>query len=48
MLTKGRKSNIIMTTHSADEAETFCNRIGIMINGEFVCLGTASQIREKY
>ena len=31
-----------------DEAETLCKRIGIMVNGEFVCLGKASQIKDKY
>ena len=37
-----------MTTHSMDEAETLCQRMGIMVNGEFVCLGKASQIKETY
>ena len=45
---KGKKSSVIMTTHSMDEAETLCKRMGIMVNGEFVCLGKASQIKEKY
>ena len=45
---KGKKSSVIMTTHSMDEAETLCQRMGIMVNGEFVCLGKASQIKEKY
>ena len=35
----GKKSSVIMTTHSMDEAETLCKRMGIMVNGEFVCLG---------
>ena len=44
----GKKSSVIMTTHSMDEAETLCKRMGIMVNGEFVCLGKASQIKERY
>ena len=48
MSTKGRKSSVIMTTHSMDEAETLCKRMGIMVNGEFVCLGTSQQIKDKY
>ena len=48
MSTKGKKSSVIMTTHSMDEAETLCKRMGIMVNGEFVCLGKASEIKEKY
>jgi hypothetical protein len=31
-----------------DEAETLCKRMGIMVNGEFVCLGKANQIKDKY
>ena len=46
--TKGKKASIIMTTHSMDEAETLCKRMAIMVNGEFVCLGRAGQIKEKY
>ena len=42
------KSSVIMTTHSMEEAETLCKRMGIMVNGEFVCLGKASQIKDKY
>ena len=37
-----------MTTHSMDEAETLCKRMGIMVNGEFVCMGKANQIKDKY
>ena len=48
MSTKGRKSSVIMTTHSMDEAETLCKRMGIMVNGEFVCMGKANQIKDKY
>ena len=46
--TTGRKSSIIMTTHSMDEAETLCKRMGIMVNGEFVCLGKSNEIKNKY
>ena len=48
MSTKGRKSSVIMTTHSMDEAETLCKRMAIMVNGEFVCMGKANQIKDKY
>ena len=44
----GKNSSIVMTTHSMDEAEALCKRMGIMVNGEFVCLGKASQIKDKY
>ena len=43
-----KKSAVIMTTHSMDEAETLCKRMGIMVNGEFVCLGSSNEIKDKY
>ena len=45
---KSKNSSVVMTTHSMDEAETLCRRMGIMVNGEFVCLGKANQIKERY
>ena len=43
-----KKSTIIMTTHSMEEAETLCKRIGILVNGQFKCLSTSDEIKEKY
>ena len=48
MTSKSESNCVIMTTHSMDEAETLCKRMGIMVNGEFVCLGTSNYIKEKY
>ena len=31
-----------------EEAETLCQRIGIMVNGQFKCLGSSNFIKEKY
>ena len=39
---------VIMITHAMDEAETLCRRMGIMVNGEFVCMGSANYIKENY
>ncbi|TVU06176.1 hypothetical protein EJB05_49375, partial [Eragrostis curvula] len=36
---------IILTTHSMEEAEELCDRIGIFVNGEFQCLGTPKEVR---
>nr|QNH67864.1 ATP-binding cassette transporter subfamily A member 5 [Brachionus rotundiformis] len=46
-LVKGRKS-AILTTHSMEEAEALCHRIGIMVNGELKCLGSSLYLKEKY
>ena len=48
LTSKAKKSSIILTTHSMDEAEALCKRMGIMVNGEFVCLGKANDIKNKY
>jgi ABC-type multidrug transport system ATPase subunit len=44
---KGNKS-IILTTHSMEEAEVLCDRIGVMSMGEVQCIGTASSLKHKY
>ena len=43
-----KRSAIIMTTHSMEEAETLCKIIGILVDGEFKCLGTSDEIKDKY
>ncbi|GJN03420.1 hypothetical protein PR202_ga20864 [Eleusine coracana subsp. coracana] len=39
---------IILTTHSMEEAEELCDRIGIFVNGEFHCLGTPKELKARY
>ena len=46
--TSAKKTSIILTTHSMEEAEALCKRIGIMVDGEFVCLGKVNEIKNKY
>ena len=43
-----KKSTIIMTTHLMEEAETLCKRIGILVDGQFKCLSSIDEIKEKY
>ena len=43
-----KKSTIIMTTHSMEEAETLCKKIGIITKGEFKCIGTCDEIKDKF
>ncbi|KAJ3011751.1 UNVERIFIED_CONTAM: ATP-binding cassette sub- A member 5, partial [Siphonaria sp. JEL0065] len=38
----------LLTTHSLDEADSLASRIGIMVNGELVCLGTQQYIKTTY
>ncbi|EAR92762.2 ABC transporter family protein (macronuclear) [Tetrahymena thermophila SB210] len=45
---KLRNSAICMTTHTMEEAESLCTKIGILIKGQFVTIGTPQQLRNKY
>ena len=38
----------ILTTHSMEEADALCNRIGIMVKGGLRCLGTSQHLKNKY
>lgn len=43
-----KKSSVIITTHSMEEAEALCTKMGIMVKGEFKCFGPATHIKDKY
>jgi ABC-type multidrug transport system ATPase subunit len=35
---------IILTTHSMEEAEVLCDRLGIFVDGGFQCLGNPKEV----
>jgi ABC-2 type transport system ATP-binding protein len=41
-------STILLCTHDLDEAEALADRVGILDNGELLCLEPASELRERY
>ncbi len=43
-----KKSAVIITTHSMEEAEALCTKMGIMVAGEFKCFGSSTHIKDKY
>ena len=43
-----KKSAVIITTHSMEEAEALCTKMGIMVNGQFKCFGSSQHIKDKY
>ena len=45
---KSKRSTVILTTHSMDECQALCSRVGIMTTGVFRCFGTISRIKELY
>ena len=45
-MTAGR--TIVLTSHSMEECEALCNRIGIMVSGEFKCLGSLQHLKSRF
>eukprot|EP01066_Platyproteum_vivax_P008393 Platyproteum_vivax@DN3514_c0_g1_i2.p1 len=43
-----RNTVVVLTTHSMEEAEALCNRITIMVDGQFCCLGSRQHLMDKY
>ena len=46
--TERKESTVILTTHAMEEAEALSTRLGIMVNGNFKCIGTPQHIKSKY
>jgi ATP-binding cassette, subfamily A (ABC1), member 3 len=43
-----KKSTVILTTHSMEEAEALCTKMGIMVSGRFKCYGSSQEIKDKF
>ncbi|KAL6599302.1 hypothetical protein ACP70R_045796 [Stipagrostis hirtigluma subsp. patula] len=43
-----RNRAIILTTHSMEEAEVLCDRLGIFVDGSFQCLGNPNELKGRY
>ncbi|WVZ64712.1 hypothetical protein U9M48_014192 [Paspalum notatum var. saurae] len=43
-----RNRAIILTTHSMEEAEVLCDRLGIFVDGDFQCLGNPKELKARY
>lgn len=48
IVTKREKCSVILTTHSMEECEALCTRIGIMVGGKLKCLGSSQRLRSRY
>jgi ABC-type multidrug transport system ATPase subunit len=40
--------SVVLTTHSMEESEALSSRLGIMVNGQFKCLGSVQHLKNKY
>lgn len=43
-----KRRSILLTTHSMEEADTLCNRIGIITEGTLRCVGSQTELKLKY
>lgn len=46
-LLKEQNKTVIMSTHNMSEAEKVCDRIGIIIDGKLVFVGTLSEVKKR-
>jgi len=42
------KASVILTTHSMEECEALCPRIGIMAGGKLRCLGSSQHLKNRF
>ena len=42
------RTSVILTTHSMEECEALCPRIGIMANGRLSCIGSAQRLKSRF
>ncbi|XP_042506376.1 ABC transporter A family member 7-like isoform X2 [Macadamia integrifolia] len=43
-----RDRAIILTTHSMEEAEFLCDRLGILVDGSLRCIGSPKELKARY
>jgi ABC-type multidrug transport system ATPase subunit len=39
---------MVLTSHSMDECEILCSRLGIMSQGQFICLGNIQDLKNEF
>lgn len=49
VIKKARKSKaVVLTTHSMEEAEALCDRLGIFVNGRLQCIGNPKDLTARF
>mmetsp|Transcript_24374 Transcript_24374/g.37578 ORF Transcript_24374/g.37578 Transcript_24374/m.37578 type:complete len:1959 (-) Transcript_24374:259-6135(-) len=47
-MVRGGETSVVLTTHSMEECEALCPRIGIMATGQLKCLGSAQRLKSRF
>jgi ATP-binding cassette, subfamily A (ABC1), member 3 len=45
---KAAGQSIVLTSHSMEECEALCDRLGIMVSGVLKCLGSTQHLKHKF
>ncbi|CAM9541397.1 unnamed protein product [Ascophyllum nodosum] len=48
IVTENKECAMILTTHSMEECEALCQRIGIMVGGRLRCLGSSQHLKTRF
>jgi ATP-binding cassette, subfamily A (ABC1), member 3 len=48
IVTQNKQCSVILTTHSMEECEALCSRLGIMVGGRLRCLGSPQHLKNRY
>ena len=43
-----RSATLILTSHSMEECEALCTRIGIMVKGRLQCIGPIQHLKSRF
>lgn len=43
-----RSRSVVLTTHSMEECEALCSRVGIMVSGRLQCLGSIQHLKGRF
>ncbi|RHY68127.1 hypothetical protein DYB38_006149, partial [Aphanomyces astaci] len=46
--TRSKESTILLTTHSMEECEALCSRVGIMVGGRLRCVGSIQHLKNRF
>eukprot|EP01041_Mallomonas_annulata_P006632 gene6631-13438_t len=43
-----KQRSVVLTTHSMEECEALCTRVGIMVSGRMQCLGSVQHLKSRF
>ena len=46
--TAAKSRTIVLTSHSMEECEALCHRVGIMVSGQFRCIGSLQHLKNRF